>query len=116
MGSACNFPRFHTVAHTIADSVAKPTKNVWGRGIDPAPAYPTKRGQPSAINCSPDIATISPVTSGGNKTRNRLVIRYNTPVINPADATIPNSSENPPVRSARIDDGRYVRLLESGQK
>src|ERR1700682_3364790 len=104
------------VAHTMVVRVTIPTKNVCADGIEPGPVYPTKRGHPSAISCNPDMETINPVTSGGNKTRSLLAIRDNTPDTNPAEATIPNRSDNPPVRTARMEEGRYVRELENGQK
>ena len=67
------------------------------------PLIPKKLSMAKGMMTIPIRATITPITSGGKRKRIRLINRDNTDSVMPAKAVIPNSSDSPPVLTAKIE-------------
>jgi hypothetical protein len=87
----------------MAASDKAATKTARGSILASEDWKPRNLGAAKAINSIPTIATTTPVTSGGNRTRNRCTSRDKIASNNPEIAVKPNSSGRPPSLPAKMD-------------
>ena len=108
-------PRLHTLRPIIVPSVSAATTKCGkcsGCGM-PMPSRLRNATLPSATAIS---TTTSPEISGGRYGRNGRSRRESAASIRPANASIPNASDTPPVLTARNDGARYAAVHTGGHR
>lgn len=81
-----------------------------------SPVQSQKLRQATRITVMPTIATMSPVTSGGNNTLSRLTILAKTASETPEIKVIPYRRDNPPILDATMAAAKFVGEQTGGHR